>query len=223
MKTPVCINPYVMLCKTESNHLPWRETCSRHQAAAAPASLSDAVLISIATAVPAKRRVSLLEHWRIGHRDNCNNTNSSFWRLTKKVFKSRKTCPRIMSRRACRICCTAGSLWFCSQTRRATSLDSSWKICKHTCRQNGSQVSSPRLMMSFLFKHHALTVPSQSCNTQVHLSETGLAKRRGETRTVCSASTRGILATPRGRQCCLPGTYMLKKVPTQWSEFDLNH
>lgn len=47
--------------------IPKWETCSRLQAAAPPAPFSEAVLISMATAVPARRRVSLLQHCTTGH------------------------------------------------------------------------------------------------------------------------------------------------------------
>lgn len=49
--------------------LPKWMTCKRFHAAAPPAGLSGALLISMATAVPARRRVSLLQLCEIKHKD----------------------------------------------------------------------------------------------------------------------------------------------------------
>lgn len=119
-----------------------------------------------------------------------------------------------MSIRACRIVCTAGHPCSLSQTRGATSLDNSWNVCKHTCRDNRiwsvTRIKSVKNTMDWFVEHAALHVPWQRRNTEGHLWGVLAAIQRGITRTIYSAKTDMTLATLCDQQRCLPGTYRLK-------------
>lgn len=120
-----------------------------------------------------------------------------------------------MSIRACRIFCTVGHPCSLSHTRGATSLDNSWNVCKHTCRDNRirsvTRIKSVKNIMDWFVEHAALHVPWQRRNTAVHLWGVLAATQRGITRTIYSAKTDMTLATLCDQQRCLPGTYRLKK------------
>lgn len=128
---------YRFVFSSTCGHLPEWVICSRLQAAASPALLSGAVLISMATAVPASRRVSRLQHYEkervIWWQSKGKQLNGSP-ALTLNYLNNNclQTCPSMMSIRACRIICTVGHPCSLFHTRGAISLDNSWNICKHT-------------------------------------------------------------------------------------------
>ncbi len=129
-----------------------------------------------------------------------------------------------MSISACRIVCTVWPPRSVSHTRGATSLDSSWNICKHTCRDHSSLVSNkPHNKMWRLQRYTALCAPWQRCNTAVHLWGILVAIQQEIIWTLQSERTGMNLATPHDQQRCLPATCRLKKGKTDKNKIRSKH
>lgn len=122
----VCPTELMICCAPEL------ETCSRLQAAASPAPLSGAVLTSMATAVPARRRVSLLQHCDTEHTD---------W-LVKTLYHPSVSCHSgVVNPRSCKdIFIILPSLFFLTTDGEKYQLMKHWMVIIY--RVSSSSLSS---------------------------------------------------------------------------------